>query len=197
MNTNTNTNTNIYLYADLQGLSDTLTELHDDIDQYLTDERGLHQLFLDSNEVNGSGKVTVTLEESVFGTLGMDQDQILERFDDIREQITHQDKTKAWHPCVKKVELLSLSKLLILAGEIYGKLKEFLDHFDIGDKGKKFKNWVNKCSEGYEEENQSYETKVVFALDPLVEGLMCDVDDFLTYVNCMTKAGLIKELDRK
>lgn len=193
-------NTNIYLYADLQGLSDTLTELHDDIDQYLTDERGLHQLFLDSNEMNGSGKVTVTLEESVFGTLGMDQDQILERFDDIREQITHQEKTKAWHPCVKKVELLSLSKLLILAGEIYGKLKEFLDHFDIGDKGKKFKSWVNKYSEDGDEdeqENLSYEAKMVFSLDPLADDLMCDVDDFLTYITYMTKAGLIKELDRK
>lgn len=195
-----NTNTNIYLYADLQGLSDALTELHDDIDQYLTDERGLHQLFLDSNEMNGSGKTTVNLEESVFGTLGMDQDQILERFDDIREQITHQDKTKAWHPCVKKVELLSLSKLLILAGEIYGKLKEFLDHFDIGDKGKKFKDWVNKYSEEDdkdEQENLSYETKVVRSLDLLTDDLMCDVDDFLTYITCMTKAGLIKELDRK
>ncbi len=195
-----NTNTNIYLYADLQGLSDALTELHDDIDQYLTDERGLHQLFLDSNEMNGSGKATVNLEESLFGTLGMDQDQILEHFDDIREQITHQDKTKAWHPCVKKVELLSLSKLLILAGEIYGKLKEFLDHFDIGDKGKKFKDWVNKYSEEDdkdEQENLSYETKVVRSLDLLTDDLMCDVDDFLTYITCMTKAGLIKELDRK
>lgn len=190
-------NTNIYLYADLQGLSDTLTELHDDIDQYLTDERGLHQLFLDSNEPIGSGKVTVTLEESVFSTLGMDQDEILERFDDIREQITHQDKTKAWHPCVKKVELLSLTTLLSFAGDTYGRLKEFTDRFDIDDKGKKFKSWVNKCSEGYEEENQSYETKVAFALDPLVKDLMCNVDDFLTCANCMAKAGLIKELDRE
>lgn len=193
-------NTNIYLYADLQGLSDTLTELHNDIDQYLTDERGLHQLFLDSNKPIGSGKVTATLEESVFGTLGMAQDQILERFDDIREQITHQDKTKAWHPCVKKVELLSLSKLLVFVGDIYGKLKEFLDHFDIGDKGKKFKDWVNKYSEEGdkdEQENLSYETKVVRSLDLLTDDLMCDVDDFLTYITCMTKAGLIKELDRK
>ncbi len=190
-------NTNIYLYADLQGLSDTLTELHDDIDQYLTDERGLHQLFLDCNEMNGSGKATVNLEESVFGTLGMDQDQILERFDDIREQITHQDKTKAWHPSVKKVELLSLSKLLILAGEIYGKLKEFLDHFDIGDKGKKFKSWVNKYSEEDEQENLSYETKMVRSLHLLTNDLICDVEDFLAYIDAMTKAGLIKELDRE
>nr|WP_302147714.1 hypothetical protein [Limosilactobacillus mucosae] len=192
-----NTNTNIYLYADLQGLSDTLTELHDDIDQYLTDERGLHQLFLDCNEMNGSGKATANLEESVFGTLGMDQDQILERFDDIREQITHQDKTKAWHPSVKKVELLSLSKLLILAGEIYGKLKEFLDHFDIGDKGKKFKSWVNKYSEEDEQENLSYETKMVRSLHLLTNDLICDVEDFLAYIDAMTKAGLIKELDRE
>ena len=190
-------NTNIYLYADLQGLSDTLTELHDDIDQYLTDERGLHQLFLDSNEAMGSGKITATLEESIFGTLGMDLDQILERFDDIREQITHQDKTKAWHPCVKKFELLSLSKLLVFAGNIYGELKGFIDRFDIDDNGKKFKSWVNKCSEGYEEENQSYETKVVFALDQLAKDLMSNVDDFLTCANCMAKAGLIQELDRE
>ncbi len=192
-----NTNTNIYLYADLQGLSDTLTELHDDIDQYLTDERGLHQLFLDCNEMNGSGKATANLEESVFGTLGMDQDQILERFDDIREQITHQDKTKAWHPSVKKVELLSLSKLLILAGDIDVKLKEFLDHFDIGDKGKKFKSWVNKYSEEDEQENLSYETKMVRSLHLLTNDLICDVEDFLAYIDAMTKAGLIKELDRE
>lgn len=193
-------NTNIYLYADLQGLSDTLTELHNDIDQYLTDERGLHQLFLDSNQPIGSGKVTATLEESVFSTLGMDQDQILERFDDIHEQITHQDKTKAWHPCVKKVELLSLSKLLVFAGEIYGKLKEFLDHFDVGDKGEKFKSWVNKYSEEDEEDEQgnlSYETKMVRSLHLLTNDLMCDVEDFLAYIDAMTKAGLIKELDRK
>lgn len=190
-------NTNIYLYADLQGLSDTLTELHNDIDQYLTDERGLHQLFLDSNQPIGSGKVTATLEESVFSTLGMDQDEILERFDDIHEQITHQDKTKTWHPCVKKVELLSLSKLLAFAGEIYGKLKEFLDHFDVGDKGEKFKSWVNKYSEEDEQENLSYETKMVCSLDSLTDDLMCDVDDFLAYIDAMTKAGLIKELDRE
>lgn len=188
-------NTNIYLYADLQGLSDTLAELQEDIDQYLTDERGLHQLFLDSNEPIGSGKVTATLEESVFSTLGMDRDWILERLGDIRDQITCQDKNKGWH--LKKVELLSLSMLLSFAGDIYGRLKEFTDRFDIDDKGKKFKSWVNKCSEGYEEENQSYETKVAFALDPLVKDLMCNVDDFLTCANCMAKAGLIKELDRE
>ena len=190
-----NTNTNIYLYADLQGLSDTLTELHDDIDQYLTDERGLHQLFLDSNEPIGSGKVIATLEESVFSTLGMDQDAIL---DDIRDQITCQDKNKGWY--LKKVELLSLSKLLVFAGEIYGKLKEFLDHFDVGDKGEKFKSWVNKHSEEDEEdeqENLSYETKMVRSLHLLTNDLMCDVEDFLAYIDAMTKAGLIKELDRK
>lgn len=188
-------NTNIYLYADLQGLSDTLTELHDDIDQYLTDERGLHQLFLDSNEPIGSGKVIATLEESVFGTLGMDQDEILERFDDIRDQITCQDKNKGWY--LKKVELLSLSKLLVFAGEIYGKLKEFLDHFDVGDKGEKFKSWVNKYSEEDEQENLSYETKMVRSLHLLTNDLICDVEDFLAYIDAMTKAGLIKELDRE
>lgn len=190
-----NTSTNIYLYADLQGLSDTLTELHDDIDQYLKDERGLHQLFLDSNEMNGSGKVTATLEESVFSTLGMDQDEILERFDDIRDQITCQDKNKGWY--LKKVELLSLSKLLVFAGEIYGKLKEFLDHFDVGDKGEKFKSWVNKYSEEDEQENLSYEAKMVRSLHLLTNDLICDVEDFLAYIDAMTKAGLIKELDRE
>ena len=128
-------NTNIYLYADLQGLSDTLTKLHEDIDQYLTDERGLHQLFLDSNEPIGSGKVTATLEESVFSTLGMDRDWILERLDDIRDQITCPDENKGRY--LKKVELSSL------------------------------------------------------------DDLMCDVEDFLAYINAMTYAGLIKELDRK
>lgn len=188
-------NTNIYLYADLQGLSDTLTELQEDIDQYLTDERGLHQLFLDSNQPIGSGKVTATLEESVFSTLGMDRDWILERLGDIRDQITCQDKNKGWH--LKKVELLSLCELLSFVGDTYIRLKEFTDRFDIDDNGKKFKSWVNKCSEGYEEENQSYETKVAFALDPLAKDLMRNVDDFLTCANCMAKAGLIKELDRE
>lgn len=190
-----NTNTNIYLYADLQGLSDTLTELHDDIDQYLTDERGLHQLFLDSNEMNGSGKVTVNLEESVFSFLGMDQDQILECLADIYDQITRPDENKTRY--LKKVELSLLSKLLLLAEGICDKLEEFLDHFDIGDKGKKFKNWVNKYSEEDNEdewENLSYEAKVVRSLDSLTDDLMCDVNDFLNY---MAKAGLIEELDRK
>ena len=190
--------TNIYLHVDLQGLSNTLTGLHNDIDQYLTDERGLHQLFLDSNKPIGSGKVTATLEESVFSTLGMDRDWILERLDDIRDQITCPNENKGW--CLKKVELSSLSKLLLLAGRICDKLEGFLDHFDIGDKGEKFKSWVNKYSEEDEEDEQgnlSYEAKMVRSLHLLTNDLMCDVEDFLAYIDAMTKAELIKELDRK
>lgn len=106
---------------------------------------------------------------------------------------------------LKKIEMLSFAKLLISADQIYEELDKIINTFDIYDHWEKFKACVNdeyhflaKDAEDVGKElSLSYEGKVANTLSNSTDYLMWCIHDFFVEVDSATKAGLIKELDRK